>query len=190
MNENTFDILKYMTIHLFLFLFKNVIAKWLIRLSNSPNNEKTEVELMKQKLNSLQEQIREISPTSDYAKYAKMERQINNLNEEIKKSETELLYKNLNLNFLTSPKNQNTFQKIMNSYSFKFSMFFINIIEYFLLKNKFFEVEYETNKNNIVVSHFFDENKNSYYSLIPVYRILIAETIVLNSLYNLLQKMF
>ena len=190
MDENTFETIKYMTIHLFLFLFKNVIAKWLIKLSNSPNNEKTELELMKQKLNSLQEQIREISPTSDYAKYAKMERQINNLNDEIKKKETELFYKNLNLNFLTTPKNQNVFQKIINSYTFKFSMYFINIIEYFLLKNKFFEVEYESNKNNIVVNHFYNENKNSYYALIPVYRILIAETIVLNSLCNLIQKIF
>ena len=91
---------------------------------------------------------------------------------------------------MTTPKNQNAFQKIINSYTFKFSMYFINIIEYFLLKNKFFEVEYESNKNNIVVNHFYNENKNSYYALIPDYRILIAETIVLNSLCNLIQKIF
>ena len=179
-----------MTIHLFLFLFRNVIAKWLIKLSNSPKNEKNELDLIKQKLNTLQEEIREISPSSDYAKYTKMERQINYLNDEIKKKETELLYQNLNFNFLSSPKNQNIFQKIINSYTFKFFMYFINIIEIFLLKNKFFEVDYESNKNNIVVNYFYNEKKNNHYSLIPVYRILIAETIVLNSLYNLLQKMF
>ena len=119
-----------------------------------------------------------------------MERQINNLLDQIKQKEESIFYQNLNLNFFNVSENQNIFQKIMNSYSFKFFMYFINIIEYFYLKNEYFEVDYESNKNNIVANHFYNQDKNRYYSLIPVYRILIAETIVLNSLYSLVQKLF
>ena len=85
MNPNAYDVFIYMLIHLLLFLIKNFILKWLLKkLSN--NNPKTdnEIENKIEKLNSLREQIREISPTSEYVKYAKMERQINNLNDEIK----------------------------------------------------------------------------------------------------------
>ena len=191
MNQNAYDVIKYMIIHLSLFLFKNVIAKWLLKHSNSNSSEKNELEQMKQKLDTLKEQIREISPTNEYAKYTKMDRQINNLNEEIKKREAAIYYQNLGLNFLNSSKNtnQNIFQKILGSYVFKFAMFFINIIEYFLFKNKYLEVDYEKYKNNILVNHFYNEDKNKYYALIPVYRILIFETIVLGSIQNLIEKM-
>ena len=190
MNQNAYDVIKYMTIHLLLFLFKNVIAKWLSKESNSPTSEDTELGLMKQKLNTLKEKIREISPTNEYAKYTKMDRQINNLSEEIKKIESKKYYQNLGLNFLNSSKdtNKTMLQKIVGSYTFKFSMFLINIIEYFLLKNEYLEVDYEKYKSNIIVNHYYNEDKNKYYALIPVYRILICETIVLGSIKNLVDK--
>ena len=190
MNQNAYEVIKYIIIHLLLFLFKNVIAKLFLKHANSNSSEKNELVHMRQKLDTLKEQIREISPTNEYAKYAKMDRQINSLNEEIKKREASMFYQNLGLNFLNSSKNknQNIFQKILGSYAFRFLMFFINIIEYFVLKNKYLEIDYENYKNNIIVNHFYDENKNKYYALIPVYRILISETIVLGSIQNLIEK--
>ena len=52
MNENAFDALKYMCIHLFIFLFKNFFAKWLLDFSNKgiSNKHKNELELLKQQL--------------------------------------------------------------------------------------------------------------------------------------------
>ena len=121
-----------------------------------------------------------------------MERQINNLNDEIKQIESSLFYHNLNLNFLNTPyknSDKNILYKIMNSYLFKFFMYFINLIEYFVLKNEYLEVDFEKNKNNIIVNYFYKEENDKYYSLIPVYRILISETIVLNSFFNLIKKL-
>ena len=68
-------------------------------------------------------------------------------------------------------------------------MFIVYIIEYFILKNKYLEVDYNNNKTNIVVNHYYNENDNKYYTLIPVYRILICETLVLNSIQNIIQKL-
>ena len=81
MNENAFDTLKYMCIHLFIFLFKNVFIKWLSKYSNRSieKAKHQELDILKQKRDKLKEDIREISSTSDYVKYAKMERQIDNL---------------------------------------------------------------------------------------------------------------
>ena len=187
MNQNAYDIVKYMIIHLLLFLFKNCVIKWLLNLLDTSKNCKNEFEIKKKKLNLMKEEIREISPSNEYARYAKMERQINNLNDEIKQIESSLFYKNSNLYFLNtsnSDNNKNIFYKIMNSFIFKFFMYFINLIEYFVLKNEYLEVDYENNKNNIIVNYFYNKEKNKYYTLIPVYRILISETIVLNTLYN------
>ena len=114
-----------------------------------------------------------------------MERQINNLNDEIKRKE------NLNYSQQFNDTDMNIIQKtinsILNSYIFKFFMFFINIIEYFLLKNMYFEVDHDENSNNILVNYFYDEKINKDYALIPVYRILFCETIALNSLLNLIK---
>ena len=193
MNPNAYEVICYMIIHFLLFLFKNVFAKWLLKLSSgyNPKNDKDEIQLLKEKLNTLKEQIREISPTSEYVKYTKMERQINTLDEEIKRKESNMEYKE---NFTGSSKDMNILQKIinliLNSYIFKFFMYFLNVIEYIFLKNKYLEVDYENNKENIVANYFYNENDNKYYALIPVYRILISETIVLNSMYNLIQKFF
>ena len=189
MNENAFDALKYMCIHLFIFLFKNFFAKWLLDFSNKgiSNKHKNELELLKQKRDKLREEIREVSSTSEYVKFAKMERQINNLNDEIKRRESMNIENNVNNNI----SEMNIFQKIINSiinyYFFKFFMYFINIFEYFILKNTYLEVDYEENKNNIIANYFYDENKNQDYSLIPISRILFCETIVLNSLMNLMK---
>ena len=189
MNENAFDALKYMCIHLFIFLFKNFFAKWLLDFSNKgiSNKHKNELELLKQKRDKLREEIREVSSTSEYVKFAKMERQINNLNDEIKRRES----MNIEINVNNNISEMNIFQKIINSiinsYLFKFFMYFINIFEYFILKNTYLEVDYEENKNNIIANYFYDENKNQDYSLIPISRILFCETIVLNSLMNLMK---
>ena len=189
MNENAFDALKYMCIHLFIFLFKNFFAKWLLDFSNKgiSNKHKNELELLKQKRDKLREEIREVSSTSEYVKFAKMERQINNLNDEIKRRES----MNVEINVNNNISEMNIFQKIINSiinsYLFKFFMYFINIFEYFILKNTYLEVDYEENKNNIIANYFYDENKNQDYSLIPISRILFCETIVLNSLMNLMK---
>ena len=193
MNQNTYDVVKYMIIHLLLFLFKNCVLKWLLNLLDTSKNYKNELEIKKKKLNLKKEEIREISPSNEYARYTKMERQINNLNDEIKQIESSLFYKNLNLHFLNtsySDNNKNIFYKIMNSFIFKFFMYFINLIEYFILKNEYLEVDYENNKNNIIANYFYHKEKNKYYTLIPVYRILISETIVLNTLYNSVKKLF
>ena len=192
MNENAFDTLKYMCIHLFIFLFKNVFSKWLLDLSyrNISNKHQRELDLLKQKRDKLKEDIREVSSTSEYVKFAKMERQINNLNDEINRRENKNYTNNINDNL----SDMNIFQKIinsiLNSYLFKFFMYFINVIEFFIFKNKYLEVDFESNKNNIIVNYFYDENTNQDYSLIPIYRILIFETIFLNSLMNLIKNIF
>ena len=189
MNENAFSTLKYMLIHLFIFLFKNFIAKWLLDLSNRSisNKHKNELELLKQKRDKLREEIREVSSTSEYVKFAKMERQINSLNDEIKRRES----MNVEINVNNNISEMNIFQKIinsiLNSYIFKFFMYFINVFEFFILKNTYLEIDYEENKNNIIANYFYDENKNQDYSLIPISRILFCETIVLNSLMNLIK---
>ena len=178
----------------YLFRFKNVFSKWLLKLSfnhDSKEDEK-EIEIMKKNLETLKEKKREISPTDEYVKYAKIERQIDTLSDEIKKKETAMNLKNFNNNYV-NPQEMNFFQKIINksfnSYLFSLSMYFINIIEYIILKNEYLEVDYESNKNNIVANYYYNKNDNEYYALIPVYRILISETIVLNSLYNLIQNL-
>ena len=189
MNENAFNTLKYMLIHLFIFLFKNFIAKWLLDLSNRSisNKHKNELELLKQKRDKLREEIREVSSTSEYVKFAKMARQINSLNDEIKRRES----MNVEINVNNNISEMNIFQKIinsiLNSYIFKFFMYFINVFEFFILKNTYLEIDYEENKNNIIANYFYDENKNQDYSLIPISRILFCETIVLNSLMNLIK---
>ena len=190
MNQNEYYVIKYMTIHLLIFIFKNIIVKYILKISNTTENDNDdELEIMKKKLESLKDQIREISPTSEYVKFINMERQINELNEKIKKEESKNFYKNLNINIFNNSENKNIFQKILNSFVFKFFMYFVNFIEYFFVKNEYLEVDYESNKNNIIVNHFYNEEINEYYALIPVFRILIAETVVLNSLYNFIQKL-
>ena len=192
MNENAFAILKYMFIHLLIFLFKNIIVKWLLEFSirNISNKKQKELELLKQKRDNLKEKIREVSSINEYVKFAKMERQIDNLNDEIKRRES----LNVNNNINNNVSDMNIFQKcintILNSYLFKFFMFFINIFEYYILKNTYLEINYEENKSNIIVSYFYDEKKSQDYSLIPVYRILICETIVLGSLFDFIKNIF
>ena len=194
MYVHQYDVLKYMIIHLLLFLVKNVFSKLLVKLSFNYDSkgDESEIEIMKKNLESLKDKKREISPQDEYVKYTKIERQIDNLSDEIKRKETEMNLKNFNNNYL-NPQEMNLFQKIINSslntYLFQFFMYFINIIEYIILKNEYLEVDYESNKNNIVANYYYNESDNKYYSLIPVYRILISETIVLNSLYNLIQKL-
>ena len=191
MNENTYETLKYMCIHLFIFLFKNVFSNWLINFAQKgiKNKNNNELEIKKKKRDKLREDSREISPINEYAKYAKMERQINNLNDEIHRLKTLKVNSNINDNMSS---NMNIVQKIiisiLNSVFFKFFMFFINIIEYFIFRNKYLEIDYQENKNNIIVNYFYDESKNSDYSLISISRILLCETIVLNSLLDLFKN--
>ena len=192
MNQTSYYVSKYMIIHLLLFIFNNFISKWLLKISNPKSKDnKKEVDLLKQKLESLKEQLREISPTSEYVKYTKMERQINNINDEIKNKESQSYINNLSQN-LQSQQDMNIFQKIingmMNSYIFKF-MYFVNIIEYILFKNEYLEVDYQSNSHNIIVNHYYNVDDNKDYALIPVYKILVCETIILNSLSNLVQKL-
>ena len=192
MNENAYDTLKYMCIHLLIFLFKNIIVKWLLDLSvrNISNKRKKELELLKQKRDNLKEKIREVSSINEYVKFTKIERQINNLNDEIKRREA--INENNNINNNIS--DMNIFQKcinsILNSYLFKFFMFFINIYEYFLFKNTYLKVNYEENKNNIIANYYYDEKKDEEYSLIPISRILICETILLDALLNFVKNIF
>ena len=191
MNENSLATLKYMCIHLFIFLFKNIFTKWLLMLSTKGIDDKDikELELLIQKRDNLKEQIRELSSTSEYVKYAKMERQINSLNDEIKKKQAQCSSNNIDNKKYS---NMNIFQKlihsILNSFVFKFLMYFINAIEFFIFKNTFFEVNYEENKNNVIANFYYDESKNRDYSLIPISRILLCETMILNSLFNLFKK--
>ena len=192
MNENAYDTLKYMCIHLLIFLFKNIIVKWLLDLSvrNISNKRKKELHLLKQKRDNLKEKIREVSSINEYVKFTKIERQINNLNDEIKRREA--INENNNINNNIS--DMNIFQKcinsILNSYLFKFFMFFINIYEYFLFKNTYLKVNYEENKNNIIANYYYDEKKDEEYSLIPISRILICETILLDALLNFVKNIF
>ena len=192
MNENAYDTLKYMCIHLLIFLFKNIIIKWLLDLSvrNISNKRKKELDLLKQKRDNLKEKIREVSSINEYVKFTKIERQINNLNDEIKRREA--INENNNINNNIS--DMNIFQKcinsILNSYLFKFFMFFINIYEYFLFKNTYLKVNYEENKNNIIANYYYDEKKDEEYSLIPISRILICETILLDALLNFVKNIF
>ena len=191
MNENSLATLKYMCIHLFIFLFKNIFVNWLLKYSKKDiiNKKQNDIELLEQKRDNLKEKIREVSSVNEYVKFAKMERQINNLNDEIRRLKTLKVNSNINDNMSS---NMNIVQKIiisiLNSVFFKFFMFFINIIEYFIFRNKYLEIDYEKNKNNIIVNYFYDESKNSDYSLISISRILLCETIVLNSLLDLFKN--
>ena len=184
MNPNAYEVLKYMIIHLLLFLIKNFILKWLLKkLSNNKPKDDNEIQIQNkiEKYNSLREQIREISPTDEYVKYTKMERQINNLSDEIKILES---------NNKSGKKPSKSLDFFLNSYFFTFFMYFVNFIEYLLLKNEYFEIDFESNENNIVANYFYNEDDNKYYALIPVYRILICETLVLNVIFNIIQKLF
>ena len=191
MNENSLATLKYMCINLFIFLFKNIFVNWLLKYSKKDiiNKKQNDIELLEQKRDNLKEKIREVSSVNEYVKFAKMERQINNLNDEIHRLKTLKVNSNINDNMSS---NMNIVQKIiisiLNSVFFKFFMFFINIIEYFIFRNKYLEIDYQENKNNIIVNYFYDESKNSDYSLISISRILLCETIVLNSLLDLFKN--
>ena len=183
MNPNAYEVSIYMIIHLIIFLFKNYIFKIINKLfDNETKNNDNEIEIMKQKMKSLNEQIRNISPTNEYAKYAKIERQINKLNTELNQKE-----KGTNIKNRKDSKNILSF---LDSHRIRFFMFLIFLIEYFLMKNKYLEVDYEYNKNNIVANYFYNEKDNKYYSLVPVYRIIICEELVLNSFQNIIQKLF
>ena len=180
MNPNAYEVSIYMIIHLIIFLSKNYIFKIIDKIfGNESKNNDNEIEIMKQKMKSLNEQIRDISPTNEYAKYAKIERQINKLNIELNQKEKGSNIKN--------KKDSNIF---FFSNRIRFFMLFIFLIEYFLIKNKYLEVDYEYNKNNIVANYFYNEKDNKYYSLVPVYRIIICEELVLNSFQNIIQKLF
>ena len=187
MNSNAYEVFIYMLIHFLLLFFKNFISNWLNKILNINNtkNKKNKLELLKQKLNSLNEQIREVSSTNEYVKYAKMERQINNIKEEIIK------LKNSEPNINDSSIN-NSFYKNINMFfhSKNILIFLPYLIEYFLFNNKYLEIDYEINKNNIVVKYYYNENDNQYYALIPVNIILLCETMVFNSIYNLIVKFF
>ena len=139
MNQNEFDVCKYMIIHLLLFIFKNIIFKFLLKISNKSENEneKDELEIMKKKYESLKEQIREISPTSEYVKYINMERQINELNEKIKQKESINFYKNFNINFFnnSNDQNKNILHKILNSYIFTLCILLISLNIFYLKMN-------------------------------------------------------
>ena len=180
MNPNAYEVSIYMIIHLIIFLSKNYIFKIIDKIfGNESKNNDNEIEIMKQKIESLNKQIRDISPTNEYAKYAKIERQINKLNIELNQKE-----KGSNI------KNTKDSKIFFFSNRIRFFMLLIFLIEYFLIKNKYLEVDYEYNKNNIVANYFYNEKDNKYYSLVPVYRIIICEELVLNSIQNIFQKLF
>ena len=196
MNENSIEVLKYIIIHFLIFLFKNVLYKILLKLSipsyDQEKDKENEIEQKRQKMEKLKDEIREISASSNYVKFTKLKRQIDSLNDEINEIINSQKKKDFENNLKVFEK-MNLCQKIvnsiLNSYFFKFSLFFANVIEYILLKDKYLEVDYESRKNNIVVNYFYDENDNKYYSLIPVYKILVSETIVLNSISNIFNKL-
>ena len=187
MNTNAFEVFIYMIIHLLLLFFKNFISNWLNKIFNINNNKKkkNKIELLKQKLNSLNEQIREISSVNEYVKYAKMERQINNIKEEIIKLQ------NSEPNIKDPSMENNFYNKIKIFYhSNNILTFLPYLIEFFFFRNKYLEVDYESNENNIVANYYYNENDNEYYALIPVNIILLCETMVFNSIYNLIVKFF
>ena len=51
MNENSLATLKYMCIHLFIFLFKNIFVNWLLKYSKKDiiNKKQNDIELLEQK---------------------------------------------------------------------------------------------------------------------------------------------
>ena len=195
MNPNSYEVFLYMLLHLFLFLFKDLLLKLMnyIYNRNKSKNDQNELIQMKKQLNSLNEQLKEISPSSEYAKYTKIERQIHKLNSQIIQKEEDIKLKNKKVNISNNPlegkKIISNIYSFINSISSKVLLFIVYIIEYFILKNKYLEVDYNNNKTNIVVNHYYNENDNKYYTLIPVYRILICETLVLNSIQNIIQKL-
>ena len=195
MNPNSYEVFLYMLLHLFLFLFKDLLLKLMnyIYNRNKSKNDQNELIQMKKQLNSLNEQLKEISPSSEYTKYTKIERQIHKLNSQIIQKEEDIKLKNMKVNIsnnsLEGKKIISNIYSFINSISSKVLLFVVYIIEYFILKNKYLEVDYNNNKTNIVVNHYYNENDNKYYTLIPVYRILICETLVLNSIQNIIQKL-
>ena len=195
MNPNSYEVFKYMLLHLFIFLFKGLLIKLIDFIFDicKSKNEENELILMKKELDSLNEQIREISPSSEYAKYTRIKRQINQLNKKIIQKEEDIKLKKEIINYINDSSEGKNIIKNISSFFFSFSknlfMFLGHIIEYFLLKNKYLEVDYKYNKSNIVVNHYYNEDDNKYYALIPVYRILICETVVLNSIQNKIQKL-
>ena len=79
-------------IHLLLSLVKDAFSKWLIKLSFKYDSKgaENEIEIMKKNLESLKDKKREISSKNEDVKYTKIERQIDNLIDEIKRKEAEM----------------------------------------------------------------------------------------------------
>ena len=181
MNQNAYEVFIYMSIHFFIFTFKDIIWKILSKIFSifHTNNEEKELESMINKLNSLNEELKNISQTQDFPKYTRKEREITELNEKIKNKKQIILEKELKIPFTAFFK-----------YPFESKIYYIYFVEYLLLKNKYLEVDYQMNKNNIVVNHYYKETDNKYYALIPVYKILLWETLALHSIYHLIKKLF
>ena len=185
MNQNAYEVFIYMIIHFFIFLFKKILWKFLSKIfSICCSKDRKEVESMRKKLDSLNEVIREISPAQEFSKYTTKEREINNLKSQIIEKEKN----GFNNESDSSSNNKNSLKKIF-SFLFKFPMIFVLFVEYLVLKNKYLEVIYKNNKNNIVANHYYNESDNKVFVLIPVYRILIYETLALNSIFNLIKKL-
>ena len=187
MNSNAYEVSIYMIIHILILLLKNLISNILKKIYNfnKSKNDKNTLEIMKQKLNYLNEQINDISPFNEYPKYTKTERQINKLNIDIDQIE-----KKSNLKNIDYSKDSKRINSLLRNYWNKIFEFIIIIfIEYILLKNKYLEVDYKYNKNNIVANHYYNENDNKIYVLIPVHIILLYETLVLNSISCIINKL-
>ena len=196
MNANAFNVLIYMIIHLLIFLINNVFLKFANKIFSccfSNRELYKRMELLKKEVDIKKDEIREISATSEFVKYTKMNKEIDKLENEIKRIEAELIGKNFNQNLaIINDKDVSCCQKFINflenSYILKYMIFGVHIIEYLSLKNQYLEVDNNLNANNIIVHYFFKEEDNKYFALIPVYRILICETIILTFIYNLILK--
>ena len=83
---------------------------------------------------------------------------------------------------------------MINSYSSSssiytnFFMWIIVLIEYYLLREKYFIFNYDNYKGNILIEYY--HNKNDNLVKIPIKIILICETIVLNQLNNAFKNIF
>ena len=195
MNSNAFHVLVYMIIHFLLFLMNNIskFASKLFSCCSSNRELYKKMELLKKELEIKKDEIREIPATSEFVKYTKMNKEITKLENEIKRIESELIGQNFNQNIaIINDKETSCFQKFINfldnSYILKYMIFAVHIIEYLLLKNQYLEVDNSINENNIIVHYFFKAEDNKFFALVPVYRILVAETIILTFIYNLILK--
>ena len=198
MNDfNNKEMLFYLLIHATIFVFSNIFK--LIgptknkKIISSTNNETNKIEQLQNEINALKNEAEIHNNQNEFVMYSKIKRKINKLEEELqlhKNNQKNNSYQN----FENENKEIQFFANMINSYSSSSSIYtnffiwIIVLIEYYLLREKYFIFNYDNYKGNILIEYY--HNKNDTLVKIPIKIILICETIVLNQLNNAFKNIF